>query len=411
MKKNRSNGDQELKKSIWPASRLIQKHLMPGLSHLLRALPAITVTLMMSTLVLYLTVGQGAASAVRLAAAGDAEPEMSQTRPAELEPYQSEDLNFTEMNRGLDQLDDILTTVATTTTTSADTATTSSAATEPAAAPTQVPAAPTYPQETDANGVIQEGMPAEAFIPDQTTFYVEAYNANIRELPRTDAAILAAVTMGDKLTRLGYGLNWSKVQTEQGITGYVLTSLITTTVIYKPAPTPTPTPKPTAAPTPKPTAKPTAAPTPKPTAAPTAAPQPTEAPADTSSGLTDAQKQQIVDLAKSCLGVDYVYGGMSKSGFDCSGFTSYIYKELFGVTLPRTAKSQASAGVSIAKANIEIGDVICFDWSDGDGICDHVGLYIGGGQYIHASYSSGKVVQSTINFSKSPIVSIRRIIH
>ncbi|MEA4890455.1 MAG: NlpC/P60 family protein [Clostridiaceae bacterium] len=408
MKKNRLNGNQEQKPGIWPASQVIREHLAPGFLRILRTLPAITVTLMMSTLVLYLTVGQGAASAIQPAAtAAVAEPEASHVQPAELEPYQSDNLNFAEMNRGLGQLDDTLTTAIT------------AAVTEPAAvtpAPTQAPAATPYPQETDAFGVIQEGMPVEAFTPDQTIYYVEAYNANIRELPRTDAAVLTAVTMGDKLTRLGYGLNWSKVQTEKGITGYVLTSLITTTVIYKPAPaatpTPVPSPKPTAAPTPKATPKPTAAPTPKPTAtpAPTATPQPTAAPEEASSGLTDAQKQQIVDLAKSCLGVDYVYGGMSKSGFDCSGFTSYIYKQLFAVTLPRTAKSQASAGISVAKANIEIGDIICFDWSGSDGVCDHVGLYIGGGQYIHASYSSGKVVQSALNMSKSPIVSIRRII-
>lgn len=145
---------------------------------------------------------------------------------------------------------------------------------------TPVPTATPYPVETDAVGSIQEGMPVEAFTVDDTIFYVLAYEANIRILPRTDSDIVTKVVMGDKLTRIGYGLNWSSIKTSKGQTGYILTSLITTEVIYKPVPTATPTPKPvpTAKPTPTPTPKPTVAPTPtstpKPTAAPTAAPAP-----------------------------------------------------------------------------------------------------------------------------------------
>ena len=98
------------------------------------------------------------------------------------------------------------------------------------------------------------------------------------------------------------------------------------------------------------------------------------------------------------------------SGFDCSGLTTYIYKELFGiVNLPRSARGQATAGRPVTRDNIEIGDIICFDWSGGDGICDHVGIYIGSGQYIHASYSKGYVLEATLKAS-SPVVSIRRII-
>ena len=120
----------------------------------------------------------------------------------------------------------------------------------------------------------------------------------------------------------------------------------------------------------------------------------------------------MIALAKSALGVHYVYSGSSMNGFDCSGFTLYIYKTMFNITLPHKASEQSrNSGkpVPINLASIRIGDILCFDWT-GDGVSDHVGLYIGGGQYIHASSSNGKVLQSTVNFDRNPIVAIRRII-
>jgi cell wall-associated NlpC family hydrolase len=245
---------------------------------------------------------------------------------------------------------------------------------EPTAAPTPAPTEPTDGLERDANGVIQEPRSIDDFDADETTLYVKVSQANIRSEPRTDAAILLTATTGDTLLRTGIGDYWDQVKLADGQTGYVYQSLVTTEVILEPTPTPTPTPQ------------------------------------DPSSGLTDAQKQEIVDLARSCLGIKYVYGGESLSGMDCSGFTTYIYKTLFNITLPRRAKDQAYAGTGVSSGNIQIGDIICFDWSSPYGECDHVGLYIGGGQYIHASYSRGKVVESTVNFSRNPIVSIRRII-
>ncbi len=254
--------------------------------------------------------------------------------------------------------------------------------------PTGVPEPTPYPKVFDASGVPQEGMPVEAFTVDNTAFYVKVNQANVRQAPNTSSEILARCTMGDKLTRLGFGLDWSSVKTADGETGYVLSNLITSAFVAKPTPTPT------LAPTPTPRPKPTATPV----------------PASGSSSLTADQKQAIIDLAKSCIGVRYVYGGMSMKGFDCSGFTSYVYKTLFGITLPRSARDQAHAGKAVSKADIQVGDIICFDWDNGDGVCDHVGLYIGGGQYIHAAHSRGCVLESTLK-STNPVVSIRRIIN
>jgi len=148
-------------------------------------------------------------------------------------------------------------------------------------------------------------------------------------------------------------------------------------------------------------------------------PTPSATPTPAPSSLTNEQKQEIVDLARSLIGIRYVYANMSpETGFDCSGFTSYIYLTLFDIRLPRTARSQASAGIAVSSSEIEIGDILCFDWYNNDGICDHVGLYVGDGKYIHASSSdrtyyldSGAVKESIVNFSRNPIISIRRIIH
>ena len=258
-------------------------------------------------------------------------------------------------------------------------------------APTATPEPTPYPVVYDADGVLQEGMPPENFTADDTLYYILVSKANVRSLPNTSADIVARVTMGDTLTRTGYGLNWSQVLTPDGQTGYILTSLITAEFVAKPTPTPSPTPKPTAKPTPKPTAG------------------QTTAPVNPGSVLTDQQKADIVALAKSCLGVKYVYASEDMSGFDCSGLTLYIYKELFGITLPRSARGQATAGKAVSYSDIDIGDIICLDCDRNDGIVDHVGIYIGDGQMIDASATAGKVRQKTLR--TDDIVTIRRIIY
>lgn len=252
----------------------------------------------------------------------------------------------------------------------------------------------------DANGNPLETIDPADFKTDNSRYYVRVNKANIRSLPATDARILTILVKGDRVTRLGVGSAWSKVRTAGGETGYVMTSLLVKT---RP-------PMPTLTPTPRPTPRPTARPTPKPTKKPT--PRPTQEPADdsTGSGLTAAQKADMIDLAKSMLGTPYKLGGTSKSGIDCSGFTLYIYDKMFNISLPHKASLQAKYGKRISESNVEVGDILCFDWS-GDGVTEHVGLYIGGNKYIDASSSAGKVRQATVNWDTYPVVSIRRVIY
>ena len=109
----------------------------------------------------------------------------------------------------------------------------------------------------------------------------------------------------------------------------------------------------------------------------------------------------IVTLAQKYLGVRYVYGGASPKGFDCSGFTMYVYSQ-FGVSLPHTATGQWQSGKGTRVYSISAlqpGDLVFFnDPSRNAGkACSHAGIYVGGGQFIHASSSrSNGVIHSTL---------------
>lgn len=106
---------------------------------------------------------------------------------------------------------------------------------------------------------------------------------------------------------------------------------------------------------------------------------------------SDSSAGGIVDYAKQFLGTRYSYGGASPSGFDCSGFTMYIYKQL-GYNLPHTATGQWQSGIGTKVYSIgelQPGDLVFFnDPSRNAGkACSHAGIYIGNGQHIHSSSS------------------------
>lgn len=92
---------------------------------------------------------------------------------------------------------------------------------------------------------------------------------------------------------------------------------------------------------------------------------------------------KVVDYAQKLLGTKYVWGGTSTQGFDCSGFTQYVYKKM-GINIPRVSRAQASAGSPVSLSNIKPGDLLYFD-TNGSGTTSHVGIYMGNGKFIHAS--------------------------
>jgi cell wall-associated NlpC family hydrolase len=103
---------------------------------------------------------------------------------------------------------------------------------------------------------------------------------------------------------------------------------------------------------------------------------------------------EVVPIGLSFLGVPYVWGGASPTGFDCSGLCQYVYAQI-GVALPRTSRSQYTAGQNIARDRLDLlmpGDLVFFG-TDGDaGRIHHVGIYVGDGNYLHAP-EQGDVVR------------------
>lgn len=101
----------------------------------------------------------------------------------------------------------------------------------------------------------------------------------------------------------------------------------------------------------------------------------------------------LVQTAQNYLGTPYSYGGTTTSGFDCSGYTQYVFTKS-NVSIPRTTGQQYAIGTPVAKSNLQSGDLVFFNTS-GKGV-SHVGIYIGSNNFIHTSSSRG-VMTSSIN--------------
>lgn len=122
--------------------------------------------------------------------------------------------------------------------------------------------------------------------------------------------------------------------------------------------------------------------------------------------------QNVGELAKKYIGYNYVSGGTSPStGFDCTGFTYYIYNSC-GYSLSRICSQQASTGTQIARENLKEGDLLLFN-NGSNGSIGHVGIYIGEGVFVHAANSRRGVTTDTINngYYNTYYYSARRIVN
>jgi cell wall-associated NlpC family hydrolase len=113
----------------------------------------------------------------------------------------------------------------------------------------------------------------------------------------------------------------------------------------------------------------------------------------------------VVGIAMGYLGVPYVYGGASPSGFDCSGLVMYAFAQL-GVSLPHSSYAQYSMGVAVSRDQLQPGDLVFFNG------LGHVGIYGGGGQFIHAPHTGDVLKLSSLSESwyASTYVGARRIL-
>lgn len=105
--------------------------------------------------------------------------------------------------------------------------------------------------------------------------------------------------------------------------------------------------------------------------------------------------KDIVTFAKQYLNVPYRYGGSTPSGFDCSGFTMFLFQQ-YGKELPRTADQQAMMGTQIKFECIQPGNLVFFATTDEPTIT-HTGLYIGDHKFIHASTTAKKIIISNLD--------------
>lgn len=99
--------------------------------------------------------------------------------------------------------------------------------------------------------------------------------------------------------------------------------------------------------------------------------------------------RSVLSLAHSKLGTPYSWGGNGARGFDCSGFTRYLYDQV-GINLPRVAADQFHHGLTVAKDDLQPGDLVFFGYY-GSKTIGHVGVYVGGGQFIHSSSRRGVI--------------------
>jgi len=119
----------------------------------------------------------------------------------------------------------------------------------------------------------------------------------------------------------------------------------------------------------------------------------------------------IVAFAMQYLGTRYVYGGMSPAGFDCSGFMNYILRN-FDISINRVSRDIATNGEHVARANLQPADLVFFSSNPGGSRITHVGMYIGGGEFIHSStWNSGVRISSMYsNYNNPRFVTARRVI-
>ena len=186
---------------------------------------------------------------------------------------------------------------------------------------------------------------------------------NVRQGPGTDTGIVAQAPKGETCFIIGFNCGWYKVSYNGNI-GYVRSDLLT--LLEKPYSN-------------------------------AGSPGNTYVESSSSSS-SNSFGERVVAFAKQYLGYSYVYGGASPStGFDCSGFTYYVYNQ-FGIAIGRTATAQLYTGTRVELSDLRPGDVVLFERTySTSSPASHAGIYIGNGQFIHAANSQKGVVISSLS--------------
>lgn len=220
-----------------------------------------------------------------------------------------------------------------------------------------------------SNQYLSNSAPSSSSETSTTKYVVANVGLNVRKGPSTSHAVVTTLANGTKVTVKSTSNGWSKITTGN-ITGYVSSSYLTSK-------------------------------------------KPSSGSSSSSDSSTSTSASKLISYAKKFLGKPYVWGAQGPNGFDCSGFTYYVFKNSAGITLPRTSSMQSKYGTAVSKSNLKPGDLLFFDTvGSNNGGVTHCGIYIGNGQMIHAASGQGKVVINNINSSYyvNAYVNARRVL-
>ena len=170
----------------------------------------------------------------------------------------------------------------------------------------------------------------------KTKYVATSAGLNLRKGPSTTYSTIQKLSKGSKVTVISSSNGWSKVK-YKNVTGYVSSSYLSS----------------------------------KKTSA------TSSATTSNSNSSQSTSSSKVISYAKKFLGKPYVWGAQGPNGFDCSGFTYYVYKNSAGKTLPRTSSAQSKYGTYVSKSNLKPGDLLFFDTvGANNGVVTHCGIYI-----------------------------------
>jgi peptidoglycan DL-endopeptidase LytE len=126
--------------------------------------------------------------------------------------------------------------------------------------------------------------------------------------------------------------------------------------------------------------------------------------------VSSTRSSSVVRVAFSQVGSRYVWGASRPGAFDCSGFTSYVMRQM-GVTVPRTSRAQFNFGRAVTRSGLQAGDLVFFRGPSGGGV-GHVGVYVGNNKMVHASTPSTGVIVSSLSerYYSSRYLGARRVL-
>lgn len=228
----------------------------------------------------------------------------------------------------------------------------------------------TEPEENNSN--TNQGNSGDELYSSSVTMYVSESSVYVRSLPSTSGDIVTTLIKNTDVTVVGENNGWYKVKYNE-LSGYIRKDLLSDSKIETTNRSGTTIDR---------------------------TETETLAEENITTVSTNSLGTQIVEYAKQYLGCPYVYGGSGSTSFDCSGFTMYVYNH-FGYSLSHSATAQSKVGTYVAKENLQPGDLVFFlDYETMDGI-GHCGIYIGDGNFIHASSGSGYCVKISTLLSGS----------